>query len=455
MAQVDAAVVLEARRGDRVAPITLQYAAVRELRGLIESPHSPGTGLLLGQYSENAASIAHCVPEGNAPAPPIGLFRTQPGGWPVLTEADCIRVQSSIPHAAPGALFLIVRTPAERPWAATLFALDPRQPSPAEAPLLEFPFDEHLLRNGWVNDLTSPPGRQSSTRADSRMRPRKPWMALAAAAAIIGGGAAAYQYRFASLLAPERVDPASAIAPAPAAGLSLKVSRTADDLEISWDRSAPSLRNATAGTLRIRNGPVTRTIPVSGDQLREGKIMYRPLFGMDADFRLEVQTAGGKSLAESVQVLGLDAAAPWSPLPAVSQRKESPFGPTHSAPPPVERARTAAVTPRPVAVTPRPVTVPASHTEAVAIRRVEPRRTPEVLAEMKDAKGKVTISVLVRIDSTGRVSSAKVVGSTGEPSPSKSYLRLASLNAARQSRFRPATTGGKPQPSVSTLVFEF
>jgi hypothetical protein len=53
------------------------------------------------------------------------------------------------------------------------------------------------------------------------------------------------------------------------------------------------------------------------------------------------------------------------------------------------------------------------------------------------------------------VDTAKVVSSTGEPSPSRSYIRLASLNAARQWKFRPATAAGKPAPSESTLVFNF
>jgi len=78
-----------------------------------------------------------------------------------------------------------------------------------------------------------------------------------------------------------------------------------------------------------------------------------------------------------------------------------------------------------------------------------------VLEELQRAEGKVTISVLVRIDPKGAVDTAKVVASTGEPSPSRSYMRLASLNAARQWRFRPATAAGKPARSESTLVFSF
>jgi len=61
----------------------------------------------------------------------------------------------------------------------------------------------------------------------------------------------------------------------------------------------------------------------------------------------------------------------------------------------------------------------------------------------------------VRIDAAGTVQSAKVLSSTGEPSPSGPYIRLASLNAAREWKFRPATAAGKPAPSESKLVFSF
>jgi TonB family protein len=81
--------------------------------------------------------------------------------------------------------------------------------------------------------------------------------------------------------------------------------------------------------------------------------------------------------------------------------------------------------------------------------------TNEVIHEMRTAKGKVTVSVLVSIDAAGKVDDAKVVGSTGEPSPSGPYIRLASLTAARQWRFRPATVDGRAVTSQMTLLFTF
>jgi outer membrane biosynthesis protein TonB len=91
----------------------------------------------------------------------------------------------------------------------------------------------------------------------------------------------------------------------------------------------------------------------------------------------------------------------------------------------------------------------------VAIRRATPDLSRDVQNEMRVAQGKVSVSVLASIDSAGTVQSVKVVSSTGEPSPSGPYIRLAALNAARQWKFRPATAGGKPVPSQTTLVFNF
>jgi TonB family protein len=74
---------------------------------------------------------------------------------------------------------------------------------------------------------------------------------------------------------------------------------------------------------------------------------------------------------------------------------------------------------------------------------------------MRAADGKVTVSVLMSIDATGKVNDAKVVASTGEPTATSPHLRLAALSAARQWRFRPAVADGKPVPSQVTVLFTF
>jgi TonB family protein len=132
-------------------------------------------------------------------------------------------------------------------------------------------------------------------------------------------------------------------------------------------------------------------------------------------------------------------AAPKKAAPPV----EAPRQPRQMA----DRADTAGLVRRPVATPDR--------TEPQPLRRVSPVLSREVLDERRNAKGDVTISVLVKIDGAGSVESAKVVSSAGESGSSGTHLRLAALNAAKQWKFHPATAGGKPIPSDLTLAFTF
>src|SRR5207253_669699 len=130
--------------------------------------------------------------------------------------------------------------------------------------------------------------------------------------------------------------------------------------------------------------------------------------GADADFRLELAMPGGKTVAESIQVLAFDNGRPvMVPVAAPSIPKTPPSPKPKYARPQVVRPNT---------------TTGDAPTEAVPIRRAQPILNGRVLEELQRAEGKVTISVLVRIDPTGAVDTAKVVSSTGEPSPSRSYI---------------------------------
>ena len=50
-------------------------------------------------------------------------------------------------------LFLLIRTTQHRPWLAALYALDAKTATTPSEPAPEFPFDEYLLRNGYLTDL--------------------------------------------------------------------------------------------------------------------------------------------------------------------------------------------------------------------------------------------------------------------------------------------------------------
>lgn len=440
-------IVLEAHKGGRTIAVTLTYSLVRELRDLLSRPGGEKDGLICGRLAEDAILLERSS-DGAAEADAIGIFRAQPGGWATLNETDRKKLKTC---GLGCGVLLVVRTLAQRPWAATLFTIEPDTTGP-ETPLAEFPWDEYLLRNGWLLDLAPPPPLGRPMAVSKRQRGIG-WLSFIPLLLLAGvGGAAAYRW-LPVLLNRTTEIPAETAAPAPVPQpLALRVVRQGQDLEVSWNRGADAIRHAGAGTLTIRNGAATRVIEMRPDQLREGRVVFRPLSGVDTDLRLEVLDSRGKPDAESVQVLGFDTAPavtlppPVTPAPTGSGRKSVPQQNADRE----ESAR--ARVPRPAA---SPPIVAGGHREAVPIRRATPEITPEVVREMRAAKGKVTVSVLVSINATGRVDDVKVLSSTGEPSPSGPYIRLASLNAARQWRFRPATSGGRNVPSQMTLLFTF
>jgi hypothetical protein len=452
--------VLETHRGTRKVTVKVHYAAVRELRAMLDRADPQIAGMLRGRWVEDAIEIEHAV--AGAAADAVGLFRAQPGGWTALTPSDRKKLEAAQLKCG---IVVVVRTLAQRPWSATLFAVDGEE---AETPLAEFPWDEYLLRNGWLLDLAPPVPRRPPPRPAAAEKPksRRSWLAPAALLLVAGaGGAAAYRlaprlWNGAQTAAAAEALPA---AEAPAPELGLHVTHASDDFEVTWNRGAETIRRASAGSLTIRSGAATRVIDLRPDQLREGRVYFRPLAGLDTEVRLEVMDAAGKPEAESLQVLGFDTAPAVTmpaPPPAIAPGPPAKTPAPHAAPPAAvrstplqsaDREEAASETRRPSAT----ILTPSGHSEATAVHRASPEMTADALKELRNAKGKVTISVLVSIDAAGRVDDAKVVGATNEPSPSGEYLRLASLNAARQWRFRPATANGHGVESHATLTFTF
>jgi outer membrane biosynthesis protein TonB len=147
----------------------------------------------------------------------------------------------------------------------------------------------------------------------------------------------------------------------------------------------------------------------------------------------------GRTEAESMQVVGFDTLPSFAlqaPAPAAALSRQV-AGPADT--------RRAA----------RPSDTQTANLDPSPVRRVNPTLSREVLNELQDAAGKVTISVQVAIDATGAVETAKIVSANGEPKSGGTNIRLASLAAARQWRFRPAMAGGKAVPAQLTLVFNF
>lgn len=86
--------------------------------------------------------------------------------------------------------------------------------------------------------------------------------------------------------------------------LNLRVERSGGQLLLSWNRSLPLLQTAQRAILSISDGDHQEDVEMDLGQLRTGSIVYSPITS-DVSFRLEVtDLKNGKSVSESVRVLG-------------------------------------------------------------------------------------------------------------------------------------------------------
>jgi hypothetical protein len=88
-------------------------------------------------------------------------------------------------------------------------------------------------------------------------------------------------------------------APADPYNLKLSLSRNANALTLSWDRSAPAIQAARRGTLLIEDGPVTIPRDLEAAELRTGSIVYTPITNK-IHFRLQVFPSDRDSLTETI-----------------------------------------------------------------------------------------------------------------------------------------------------------
>ena len=87
--------------------------------------------------------------------------------------------------------------------------------------------------------------------------------------------------------------------PANPYNLKLSLSRNANALTLSWDRSAPAIQAARRGTLVIEDGPVTIPRDLEAAELRTGSIVYTPVTNK-IHFRLQVFPGDHDSLTETI-----------------------------------------------------------------------------------------------------------------------------------------------------------
>jgi TonB family protein len=479
-------------------PLTVRYGAIRELREFVATVPGARTGTLFGAHTADSIVIDHFA-GGPGTQRAIGFFRVQPGGWPSITEADRQRMSAAMPA---GGLLLIVRTIEQRPWPATLYAMTgpPRKDAGAAEPVLaEFPFDEYLLRNGWLTELAPPLPPEPP---QPRQSPRR-WMQLGVAmtALLLAGSAAAYRWL------PMSTRPATAGRSSRDSGipdgasLGLKMTANGSSLELTWNRRADAVQFAAGGSLAILNGPVSRVIELTPDQLREGRILYMPLPGVDVDARLEVRTTTGGSEAESVQLIGFNT-APAVPLPALSasirttrgnfvpraERTSSakpasadapepeaetivlehavkPFrgapanqpaagGPAPDVPQVAAPRTVAAVNLNAIAGTTLPLPPPPAQPKPVPTgghieeAQLISGHVPEYPRQAREARISGNVELEITIAANGHVTAARAI--KGDP-----RLRMAALEAVKQWVYRPTMLNGKAIEAQRQIVLNF
>ena len=323
-------------------PLHLKSPAIRDLSAFLTEPGGIPYGLLIGRTGADGVTVEDSVRRrlppgtrldqaGNIQAAvfqlldgltrdsaadsvrPVGLFRAQQGGRPVLTEQDChlaLRCAPWLPRG--GAIFLVIRTFSQQPRTAAVFVLD-EKPVPASVPCLEFPLDEHLLRSGSVTALAPavppvvapapalPPPLPERTR---NLR----WGAILFILAVLAGvGISALTgvvLRWGNGRQNSTAGPVRPAATTTPETFGFRASRTGKDVDLSWDRFSPAILSSNSGTLAIRDGDASRIVPLSAAQLREGHILYQASSGSDLDFRMEVLGANDYKRVESIQIIG-------------------------------------------------------------------------------------------------------------------------------------------------------
>lgn len=107
------------------------------------------------------------------------------------------------------------------------------------------------------------------------------------------------------------------------ASLNLRVERSGGQLLLSWNRSLPLIQTAQRAILSISDGDHREDVEMDLGQLRTGSIVYSPITS-DVSFRLEVtDLKNGKSVSESVRVLGGRPSPSGPPVESTAGASES------------------------------------------------------------------------------------------------------------------------------------
>jgi len=74
-----------------------------------------------------------------------------------------------------------------------------------------------------------------------------------------------------------------------------------DHLVLTWDASAPAIRDATRASLTIEDGPETEEVELNLAALRSGGLQYYPVFG-NVGFRLSLANPSRRTVSEQAHL---------------------------------------------------------------------------------------------------------------------------------------------------------
>jgi hypothetical protein len=355
------------------------------------------------------AALERRRPEDESGLAVVGFFRSHTRDELYLDEADLGVASRYFP--GPENVFLLVKPFASRPCIGGFFFWEEGEIY-RESTYLQFPFDRKELGGG---EAAGP--ALHTTRAEPESQPLPPYApttdkdlvllppphrfwesrpqdSLSIPGAPEGSRITGLSWRW--LLVPTFLMVASVTgffayrnldsskaAPSPGGldtplPLKLSVAEKQRQLDVTWDRNAPSIARAKRGVLSISDGSNRRDIELSGAQLRNGRVLYSRLSG-DVNLRLEVFPEGEESVNESIRIVSGDAAKPPEP-PVAPQKRRVDDAPMkrRSAP---ARAKTKATHLAPRAAS-RPTAPPAT----IKTDPVEPVPAPPAEVELQRPK---------------------------------------------------------------------
>jgi hypothetical protein len=277
----------------------------------IECEYASGPTWTLSAKDRTALRAAINDHSRRSPAP-VGFYRTDTREQLAFSAADVELFREFFPASDSVALivklrvmqssvagFFIWENGAVAEASPLEFCVQPRkalsrraEPAAPPPPPEATAFDDIPLP-GFLGNAEAPAGRSLRLPAWYSWWIQVPLLGLLLAAGCFLGWVGSHRFAEKPAASPERRNPYS---------LSLVVLEYGNNLHLSWDRSAPALASASRGVLTIVDGDRSRTLDLTGAQLRDGSVIYRRLTP-GVRLKLEGFLSEKNSVAETWEVV--------------------------------------------------------------------------------------------------------------------------------------------------------